>query len=68
MERIAAQITALREAQGISETRLADNAAIPRTTFKRRLIDPDSFTLAELERVAGALGTDPAGLWLGDAA
>ena len=68
MEQITARITTLREAAGLSETRLADNSAIPRTTFKRRLVNPASFTLAEVERLAEALSTDPGWLWRGDEA
>ncbi len=68
MTYIATRINALREAAGLSESRLADNSAIPRTTFKRRLVDPASFTLAEFERLAGALDVEPGWLWLGDAA
>jgi transcriptional regulator with XRE-family HTH domain len=68
MTQIATRIQALREAAGLSESRLADNSAIPRTTFKRRLVNPASFTLEEIERLADALDADPAWLWLGDAA
>ena len=40
MEQITHRINALREAAGLSEARLADSSAIPRTTLKRRLIEP----------------------------
>lgn len=66
MEPITARINELRKAAGLSESRLADNSAIPRTTFKRRLVDPASFTLKELGRLAAVLGTDPGWLWHGD--
>jgi transcriptional regulator with XRE-family HTH domain len=66
MDQITARITSLREAAGLSESRLADNSAIPRTTFKRRLINPATFTLAEIESLAGVLGVDVGWLWLGD--
>lgn len=66
MEPITTRINSLREASGLSESRLADVSAIPRTTFKRRLVDPSSFTLREIERLASALGTDPGWLWRGD--
>ena len=36
---------------------LADAAAIPRMTLTRRLADPTTLTLAELDRIATALGT-----------
>lgn len=68
MEPITARIEALRQAAGLSESRLADNSAISRTTFKRRLVDPASFTLAEVERLARVLGVDPGWLWRGDEA
>lgn len=68
MEPITNRINQLREARGLSESRLADNSQIPRTTFKRRLADPRTFTMREFERVAGALGVDPTSLWIGDAA
>lgn len=68
MGQITTRITTLRQASGLSESRLADTSAIPRTTFKRRLVNPGTFTLAEMERLAHALEADPAWLWLGDAA
>lgn len=40
---------------GVSENALADRAAIPRSTLHRRLADPRSFYLDEIERVADAL-------------
>lgn len=45
-----------RTRQGMSLRTLADTAAIPRVTLKRRLADPRSFTLAELARIFDALG------------
>jgi plasmid maintenance system antidote protein VapI len=36
---------------------LADTTAIPRMTLTRRLTDPSSLTLNELERIATALDT-----------
>lgn len=68
MGQITDRITSLRLAAGLSESRLADSSAIPRTTFKRRLVNPASFTLAELENVAAVLGVEPSSLWLGDVA
>lgn len=68
MGQITTRITALRQASGLSESRLADSSAIPRTTFKRRLVNPATFTLGEMERLAEALEADPAWIWLGDAA
>jgi transcriptional regulator with XRE-family HTH domain len=68
MADITARISDLRTAAGLSESRLADSAGISRTTFKRRLGHPASFTLEEIERLAGVLDTDPSWLWRGDAA
>lgn len=44
-------------AMGLSENALADRTAIPRMTLRRRLVDTDSMTLAEVERIALALDT-----------
>lgn len=66
MEPITTRINTLREAAGLSESRLADNSGISRTTFKRRLAYPASFTLEEMERLALALDTDAGWLWRGD--
>lgn len=38
---------------------LAEATAIPRMTLSRRLTDPRSLTLEELERIATALDTSP---------
>jgi transcriptional regulator with XRE-family HTH domain len=62
MDQITARIEALRLARGLSETQLATASAISRMTFRRRLVDPTSFTVSELERVAAALGTTAAHL------
>lgn len=43
----------------ISVKALADTTAIPRMTLTRRLTDPASLTLNELERIAAALDTSP---------
>lgn len=66
MDHIASRIIELRTSLGISETALADTCAIPRTTFKRRLVDPRTITLAELDRLADALNTTPEWLWFGE--
>ena len=57
MDQITSRIEAIRLARGLSETELATVSAIPRMTFRRRLVDPASFTVSELERVARALST-----------
>lgn len=54
---IATRIETLRAAKGLSETELATLSAIPRVTFKRRMVAPEMFTIGELERVADVLGT-----------
>lgn len=43
------------DATGHTVTSLADATAIPRMTLTRRLTDPSTLTLAEVERIAGAL-------------
>lgn len=65
---ITTRINALREAHGLSESQLADASAIPRTTFRRRLVAPGTFTMDEIDRLASTLETTPTYLWLGDAA
>jgi transcriptional regulator with XRE-family HTH domain len=65
---ITTRINALREAHGLSESQLADASAIPRTTFRRRLVAPGTFALDELVRLAEVLDTTPSYLWLGEAA
>lgn len=68
MEDITSRIEALREARGLSESELARSSAIPLTTFRRRLVAPETFTLAEFLRVAVVLDANPGPLWFGDAA
>jgi transcriptional regulator with XRE-family HTH domain len=51
-----------------TEKRLADESGIPRTTLHRRLIDPSSFTLSELEAVVPLLGITLDELLFGDVA
>lgn len=46
------------KAPGLTVASLAREAGIPRETLRRRLVNPDSFTVAELNRLAAALGTD----------
>jgi hypothetical protein len=46
---------------------LADAAAIPQTTLRRRLADPSQFYLSEVERLAAALDVTPGWLFVGDA-
>lgn len=53
------RISGLMEESGLSVKALAEATAIPRVTLSRRLADPSTFTLAELERVAAALKVTP---------
>lgn len=53
---ISQRIEERRTAAGLSETQLAAESAIPRTTLARRMVDPTGFTIGELERLAGVLG------------
>lgn len=59
---IPQRIEQQRVAAGLSETQLATMSAIPRMTLKRRMVDPSTFKMSELERVAAAL--DVTVLWL----
>jgi transcriptional regulator with XRE-family HTH domain len=68
MAEITARISDLRTAAGLSESRLADQSGISRTTFQRRLAHPAAFTLEEIERLARVLDVDPTWLWRGAAA
>lgn len=52
-DRIRDRMTACR----FTVKALADTTAIPRMTLTRRLTDPASLTLNELERIATALDT-----------
>lgn len=44
---------------GYNISTLAEAAAIPRMTLTRRLANPASFTLQELDRIAKVLGVTP---------
>lgn len=61
-ERIEARMAEL----GLSETQTATEAAMARMTFKRRLVDPMTMTVGELERLASALDTNVLWLTFGD--
>lgn len=58
MTGVADRIHSRRETLDISVNKLATEAAIPRITLTRRLADPSTFTLAELDRIATVLGMD----------
>lgn len=62
------RIRGLMEASGTSVKGLAEATAIPRVTLSRRLATPSDFTLAELDRIAAALGVTTMYLMLGDRA
>lgn len=57
MQQVADRIQDRMTARNITVKALADTAAIPRMTLTRRLTDPSSLTLNELERIATALDT-----------
>lgn len=57
MQDIAERIKDRMEDLGFSVNSLADETAIPRMTLTRRIADPTSLTLAEVDRLARALGT-----------
>lgn len=54
------------EAADQTEKRLADESGIPRTTLHRRLLDPSTFTLSELEAIVPLLDTTLDHLLFGD--
>lgn len=58
----SSRIRNLIKAQDLSVNALAEATAIPRMTPTRRLADPETLTLAEVERIAGALKVKS--LWL----
>lgn len=60
-EGMAAVITDKRLALGLSQNRVADDSAIPRATFTRRLRRND-WSLDEIERIAAALNAAPSTL------
>ena len=64
---ITDRIEALRESKGLSVPALATASGIPRVTLTRRLQNPDTFTLAELSRLAEALETTTRDLALPEA-
>ena len=59
MQQVASRIRDRMTALDISVKALSDMAAIPRMTLTRRLTDPASLTLNELERIADVLQTSP---------
>ena len=65
---VHARITHRMGALGVSAKSLSDQAAVSRSTLSRRFVDPSTFYLDELERIASVLEVEPGWLWLGDAA
>lgn len=53
----------LRRSSGVSQNDLADAAGIPRTTLRRKLKKPGTFTLDEAAGISLALGIS-ADAWL----
>lgn len=54
---IGRRILGLMKMQGISTDEMANYLCMHRTTFYRRVNDPDTFTLGELKRAAKLLKT-----------
>jgi transcriptional regulator with XRE-family HTH domain len=59
MQQVSTRIRERMDAQRLTVKALSEITAIPRMTLTRRLADPSSLTLNELERVAMALDTSP---------
>lgn len=57
MQEVETRIRERMTSQNITVKALAESTAIPRMTLSRRLVDPASLTLSELERIAAALDT-----------
>jgi hypothetical protein len=68
MTHIQDRIEAARQTAGLSHSGLAEKAGIPRMTLSRRMVDPATFTIGELERIAAVLGTTVEALVFGQAA
>jgi transcriptional regulator with XRE-family HTH domain len=64
---ITDRIEALRASKGLSVPQLAVASGIPRVTLTRRLHNPETFTLAELARLAEVLETTTRDLALPEA-
>lgn len=59
MHEVSMRIRQRMEELRFSVKSLGDTTAIPRMTLTRRLADPSTLTLNELERIATALDTSP---------
>lgn len=59
MQHVTDRIRQRMDACSLTVKALAETTAIPRMTLSRRLVDPSSLTLSELERIAAALDTSP---------
>jgi transcriptional regulator with XRE-family HTH domain len=68
MQQITSRIEAAMESLDLSLTRLAEQSGVPRQTLARRLLDPSSFSLGELEAIARVLNSSTEALVFGDAA
>ena len=60
MAAVAAEVRALSEAAGLSGRELARRSGLPSNTLAVKLRGVSPFDVAELARVAGALGVDVA--------
>lgn len=56
--RILRNIDEVRRSLGVSQDSLSDAAGIPRTTLRRKLKNPGTFTLDEAAGVSLALGIE----------
>lgn len=52
---IAIDLESFRVAAGMTEQQLSDETGIPRTTLRRKLRRPDTFTIAEFRAIAVVL-------------
>lgn len=55
---ITERINTRAQALGLSESALAKESGIARTTLQRRLLHPEDLTLRELNRLSDVLGTN----------
>lgn len=68
MQQITDQIRQGLQDQGRSPAWLSEATGIPRETLRRRLANPGQFSLADLDRIATALGISAFDLLAGEVA
>lgn len=64
-KQISERIEAIRRVEGMSVAALAESAGIADKTLRRRLLNPEQFSLAELIRIASILHVDVEELLVG---